>query len=331
MSIALASFQKPKRIETDRSSLSEDYGRFVAEPFERGFGVTIGHALRRVLLSSLTGTAVTALKIQGVYHEFSTIPGVLEDTTEIILNIKELLLKLHVDRPKQLILQATGPTDVLARDIMPDADVEVLNPDLHIATLNKDATLEITMDVQLGRGYVPAERHAQEIVDPQVIPIDAVFSPIRKVSFHVENTRVGQATDYDRLLLDVYTNGSLHPEEAVAQAARILQDHLQVFVSFHEEPVQELPAVDEERQRLFENLNRSVDELELSVRSYNCLKNANIRTIGELVQKNESEMLKTRNFGRKSLNEIKEILTEMGLSLGMNLEGFNWHETTKVE
>lgn len=331
MSIALASFQKPKRIETDRSSLSNDYGRFVAEPFERGFGVTIGHALRRVLLSSLTGTAVTALKIQGVYHEFSTIPGVLEDTTEIILNIKELLLKLHVDRPKQLVLQATGPMDVLARDIMPDADVEVLNPDLHIATLNKDATLEITMDVQLGRGYVPAERHVQEIVDPQVIPIDAVFSPIRKVSFHVENTRVGQATDYDRLILDVHTNGSLHPEEAVAQAARILQDHLQVFVSFHEEPVQEVPAVDEERQRLFENLNRSVDELELSVRSYNCLKNANIRTIGELVQKNESEMLKTRNFGRKSLNEIKEILTEMGLSLGMNLEGFNWHETTKVE
>jgi DNA-directed RNA polymerase subunit alpha len=331
MSIALASFQKPKRIETDRSSLSNDYGRFVAEPFERGFGVTIGHALRRVLLSSLTGTAVTALKIQGVYHEFSTIPGVLEDTTEIILNIKELLLKLHVDRPKQLVLQATGPMDVLARDIRPDADVEVLNPDLHIATLNKDATLEITMDVQLGRGYVPAERHAQEIVDPQVIPIDAVFSPIRKVSFHVENTRVGQATDYDRLILDVHTNGSLHPEEAVAQAARILQEHLQVFVSFHEEPVQEAPAVDEERQRLFENLNRSVDELELSVRSYNCLKNANIRTIGELVQKNESEMLKTRNFGRKSLNEIKEILTEMGLSLGMNLEGFNWHETAKAE
>ena len=331
MSIALASFQKPKRIETDYSSLSSDYGRFVAEPFERGFGVTIGHALRRVLLSSLTGTAVTALKIQGVYHEFSTIPGVLEDTTEIILNIKELLLKLHVDRPKQLLLQATGPMDVLARDIRPDADVEVLNPDLHIATLNKDATLEITMDVQLGRGYVPAERHAQEIVDPQVIPIDAVFSPIRKVSFHVENTRVGQATDYDRLILDVHTNGSLHPEEAVAQAARILQEHLQVFVSFHEEPVQEVPAVDEERQRLFENLNRSVDELELSVRSYNCLKNANIRTIGELVQKNESEMLKTRNFGRKSLNEIKEILTEMGLSLGMNLEGFNWHETAKAD
>ncbi len=324
MSIALASFHKPKRIETERSSLNDVYGRFVAEPFERGFGVTIGHALRRVLLSSLTGAAVTTVKIQGVYHEFSTVPGVLEDTTEIILNIKELLLKMHVERPKQLTLQAAGPTEVLARDIVTDADVEILNPDLHIATLNKDAVLDITMDVQLGRGYVPAERHAQDIVDPQVIPIDAVFSPIRKVTFHVENTRVGQSTDYDRLILDVHTNGSLHPEEAVSQAARVLQDHLQVFVSFHEAPVQEMPAVDEERQRLMENLSRSVDELELSVRSYNCLKNANIRTIGELVQKNEAEMLKTRNFGRKSLNEIKEILTLMGLGLGMSLEGVEW-------
>jgi DNA-directed RNA polymerase subunit alpha len=331
MSIALASFHKPKRIETERGSLNDVYGRFVAEPFERGFGVTIGHALRRVLLSSLTGAAVTTVKIQGVYHEFSTVPGVLEDTTEIILNIKELLLKMHVDRPKQLRLHATGPAEVLARDIVTDADVEILNPDLHIATLNKDAVLEMTMDVQLGRGYVPAERHAQDIVDPQVIPIDAVFSPIRKVTFQVENTRVGQSTDYDRLILDVYTNGSLHPEEAVSQAARVLQDHLQVFVSFHEEPVQEMPAVDEERQRLMENLSRSVDELELSVRSYNCLKNANIRTIGELVQKNEAEMLKTRNFGRKSLNEIKEILTLMGLGLGMSLEGLEWQQEVKQD
>jgi DNA-directed RNA polymerase subunit alpha len=329
MSIALASFHKPKRIETERSSLKDVYGRFVAEPFERGFGVTIGHALRRVLLSSLTGAAVTTVKIQGVYHEFSTVPGVLEDTTEIILNIKELLLKMHVERPKQLTLQATGPTEVLARDIVTDADVEILNPDLYIATLNKDAILDITMDVQLGRGYVPAERHAQDIVDPQIIPIDAVFSPIRKVTFQVENTRVGQSTDYDRLILDVHTNGSLLPEEAVSQAARVLQDHLQVFVSFHEEPVQEMPAVDEERQRLMENLSRSVDELELSVRSYNCLKNANIRTIGELVQKNEAEMLKTRNFGRKSLNEIKEILTLMGLGLGMSLEGVEWTPEVK--
>jgi DNA-directed RNA polymerase subunit alpha len=255
----------------------------------------------------------------------------LEDTTEIILNIKELLLKMYVERPKQLTLQATGPTEVLARDIVTDADVEILNPDLYIATLNKDAVLDMTMDVQLGRGYVPAERHAQDIVDPQVIPIDAVFSPIRKVTFQVENTRVGQSTDYDRLILDVHTNGSLHPEEAVSQAARVLQDHLQVFVSFHEEPMEERPAVDEERQRLMENLSRSVDELELSVRSYNCLKNANIRTIGELVQKNEAEMLKTRNFGRKSLNEIKEILTLMGLGLGMNLEGVEWTSEAKQD
>lgn len=331
MSVALASFHKPKRIETERNSLNDVYGRFVAEPFERGFGVTIGHALRRVLLSSLTGAAVTTVKIQGVYHEFSTVPGVLEDTTEIILNIKELLLKMHVERPKQLTLRATGPAEVLARDIVTDADVEILNPDLHIATLNKEAVLDITMDVQLGRGYVPAERHAQELVDPQVIPIDAVFSPIRKVTFHVENTRVGQSTDFNRLILDVHTNGSLHPEEAVSQAARVLQDHLQVFVNFHEEPVQEMPAVDEERQRLMENLGRSVDELELSVRSYNCLKNANIRTIGELVQKNEAEMLKTRNFGRKSLNEIKEILTIMGLGLGMTLEGVEWQPEVKQE
>jgi DNA-directed RNA polymerase subunit alpha len=324
-----ASFQKPKRIESDRDSLSDTYGRFIAEPFERGFGVTIGNALRRVLLSSLTGAAITTVKIQGVYHEFSTIPGVLEDTTEIILNLKEVLLKMHVERPKQLSLHARGPGEVLAQHITADADIEILNPDLHIATLNKDATLDITMDVQLGRGYVAAERHAQYIVDPQVIPIDAVFSPIRKVVFHVENTRVGQSTDYDRLILEIHTNGSIHPEDAVAQAAIILKDHLQIFVSFREEPVQEVPEVDEERQKLVENLNRSVDELELSVRSYNCLKNANIKTIGELVQKNEPEMLKTRNFGRKSLNEIKEILTNMGLSLGMNLEGLEWQGAKK--
>jgi DNA-directed RNA polymerase subunit alpha len=324
MNIALANFTTPKRIESDSTTLSDVYGRFVAEPFERGFGTTIGHALRRILLSSLSGAAVTAVKIQGVYHEFSTIPGVLEDTTEIILNVKELLLRIHVDRPKQLVLQASGPGEVLARHITPDADVDILNPDLHIATLNKDATLDMTMDIQVGRGYVPAERHAAEIVDPQVIPIDAVFSPIRKVAFRVENTRVGQATDYDRLILEVHTNGSVHPEEAVAQAAKILRDHLQIFTNFRDEPDQEIPIVDEERERLIENLNRSVDELELSVRSYNCLKNANIRTIGELVQRNESEMLKTRNFGRKSLNEIKEILVTMGLHLGMNLEGIDW-------
>jgi DNA-directed RNA polymerase subunit alpha len=234
---------------------------------------------------------------------------------------------MHVEGPKQIILHATGAGDVRARKIRADAVVEILNPDLHIATLNKEAVLEIVMDVQLGRGYVPAESHAGDVIDPQVIPIDAVFSPIRKVAFHVESTRVGQSTDYDRLILDVYTNGSIVPEDAVAQAAKILRDHLQIFVNFHDEPVIETPEIGEEQQRLLENLNRSVDELELSVRSYNCLKNANIRTIGELVQKNESEMLKTRNFGRKSLNEIKEILASMGLGLGMNLENVNWQDT----
>ena len=324
MQTVLTGFQRPKRIELDQSSQSATYGRFIAEPLERGFGVTIGNALRRALLSSLAGAAVTAVKIQGVFHEFSTIPGVLEDTTEIILNLKEMILKMHVEGAKQIVLQASGPKEVRARDVTTDADVEILNPDLHIATLNKEATLDIVMDVQLGRGYVPAERHVWDIIDPQLIPIDAVFSPIRKVAFHVESTRVGQSTDYDRLIFDVNTNGSITPEDAVAQAAKILRDHLQIFINFHDEPVVEAPKIGEEQQKLLENLNRSVDELELSVRSYNCLKNANIRTIGELVQKNESEMLKTRNFGRKSLNEIKEILANMGLSLGMDLESVDW-------
>jgi DNA-directed RNA polymerase subunit alpha len=322
----IENFQRPKRIEIDQETLSETYGRFIAEPVERGFGATLGNALRRVLLSSLSGAAVTAVKIQGVYHEFSTIPGVREDTTEIILNLKELILRKHSNQPKQLHLQAEGPGEIVARHITPDADIDVLNPDLHIATLNDSATLEITLDVNVGRGYMPAERHAQDIIDPQVIPIDAVFSPIRKVAFDVENTRVGQATDYDRLILEVQTDGSIKPEEAVAQAAGILKDHLQIFISFRDEPTQEAPVMDEEKQRLVDNLNRSVDELELSVRSYNCLKNADIRTIGELVQKNEAEMLKTRNFGRKSLNEIKEILANMGLGLGMDLSGLDWQQ-----
>jgi len=329
MQTVLTGFQRPKRIELDQNSQSATYGRFIAEPMERGFGVTIGNALRRVLLSSLAGAAVTAVKIQGVFHEFSTIPGVLEDTTEIILNLKEMILKMHVEGTKQIVLQASGPREVRARDVTTDADVEILNPDLHIATLNKEATLDIIMDVQLGRGYVPAERHVWDIIDSQLIPIDAVFSPIRKVAFHVESTRVGQSTDYDRLIFDVYTNGSITPEDAVAQAAKILRDHLQIFINFHDEPVVETPKIGEEQQKLLENLNRSVDELELSVRSYNCLKNANIRTIGELVQKNESEMLKTRNFGRKSLNEIKEILANMGLSLGMDLESVDWQGVHK--
>ena len=324
MQTLLTEFQRPKRIETDLNTSSETYGRFVAEPLERGFGSTIGNALRRVLLSSLPGTAVTAVKIQGVFHEFSTLNGVLEDTTEIILNIKELILRMHGEQTKQLSLQATGAGEVLARHITPNASIDILNPDLHIATLSKDATLDITMDVQRGRGYIPAERHAQDIIDPQAIPIDAVFSPIRKAAFQVERTRVGQSTDYDRLILEIHTDGSIHPEEAVAQAAMILDGHLQIFVKFHDEEPDTPEPPNQDELDLIEKLNRSVDELELSVRSYNCLKNADIRTIGELVQKNEAEMLKTRNFGRKSLNEIKDILVDMGLGLGKSLEGINW-------
>ncbi|RMF85084.1 MAG: DNA-directed RNA polymerase subunit alpha [Nitrospinota bacterium] len=312
-------FQKPKWIECDRETLTDTYGKFIAEPLERGFGITIGNALRRVLLSSLEGAAITSVQIEGIYHEFSTIPGVREDVTEIILNLKELRLKLHVDHPKEIYIKAEGEQEIRGSDIITDADVEILNPEQHIATLNRDGKLNMTMVVKKGRGYVPAELNAEEGMPAQAIPIDAIFSPIRKANFRVENTRVGQSTDYDRLVMEVYTDGSIHPEDALARAAKILKDHLQIFINFKEEEEPEVSEVDEERLKMIENLNRSVDELELSVRSYNCLKNANIRTIRELVQKTEAEMLKTRNFGRKSLNEIKEILSGMGLSLGMDL------------
>ncbi len=313
-------FQMPKRIEVERATRTNRYGRFTAEPFERGFGMTIGNALRRVLLSSLEGGAVTSVQIEGIYHEFSAIPGVREDVTDIILNLKELLLKMHGYGPKVISLQAEGEGEVTAKDIVTDSDIEVLNPNLHIATLNKDGKLNIQMSVKKGRGYVPAEMNIEEDMPAQAIPIDALFAPIQKVNFSVENARVGRRTDYDKLTLEVTTNGSLTPEESVSQAAQILRDHLEIFVNFKEETRPELPTVDVDRVRLLENLKRSVDELELSVRSYNCLKNANIRNIGELVQKTEAEMLKTRNFGRKSLNEIKEILETMGLSLGMKLD-----------
>jgi DNA-directed RNA polymerase subunit alpha len=316
----LPEFQMPKRIEVDRATRTNHYGRFTAEPFERGFGTTVGNALRRVLLSSLEGAAVTSVQIEGVYHEFSAISGVREDVTDIILNLKELLLKMHGYGPKAISIQAEGDHEVTAADIIADPEVEVLNPDLHIATLNKDAKLHMQMTVRKGRGYVPAEMNADDEMPAQAIPIDAIFSPVHKVNFAVENARVGRQTDYDKLVLEVTTNGSLTPEEAVSQAAQILRDHLEIFVNFKEEIRPEMPAVDVDRVHLLDNLKRSVDELELSVRSYNCLKNANIRNIGELVQKTEAEMLKTRNFGRKSLNEIKEILETLGLSLGMKLD-----------
>jgi len=314
--------QKPKRLECELETLTSTYGKFYAEPFERGFGLTIGNALRRILLSSIEGAAVTTVRITGALHEFSTIPGVKDDVTDIILNIKGLRVKLHVDHPKTLYLKASSEGEVRASHINPDPDVEILNPDLYIAALDKDGKLEVEMEVRHGRGYVPAERNKKEGQPVDMIAVASIFSPIRKVNFLVEDTRVGQVTDYNKLILEVWTDGSVLPQDAVAYAAKILKDHLSIFINFEEEPEGEGAAVDEEKERLLEHLNRSVDELELSVRSANCLKNSSIRYIYELVQKTEAEMLKTKNFGRKSLNEIKEILAGMGLALGMKLDGF---------
>jgi DNA-directed RNA polymerase subunit alpha len=327
----LPEFQMPKRIEVDRDSRSNNFGRFTAEPFERGFGTTVGNALRRVLLSSLEGAAVTSVQIEGVYHEFSAIQGVREDVTDIILNLKELLLKMHGYGPKTISILADGECEVTANEFITDHEIEILNPNLHVATLNKDGKLHMHAVVKKGRGYVPAELNVDEEMPAQAIPIDAIFSPVQKVNFIVENARVGRRTDYDKLILEVTTNGSVTPEEAVSQAAEILRNHLEIFVNFKEEARIEVQTIDIDRVRLIENLRRSVDELELSVRSYNCLKNANIRNIGELVQKTEGEMLKTRNFGRKSLNEIKEILETLGLTLGMKLDDDVLTELAKSE
>jgi DNA-directed RNA polymerase subunit alpha len=318
--MAWKGFQKPKRLDFDKETLTDRYGRFFAQPFERGFGTTVGNALRRVLLSSIEGAAITAVKIEGVLHEFSPIPGALEDATDIILNLKRIPLKLHSAGPKTIYLKASGPGEVRAKEIEVDADVEVLEGEQYIATLAEGAKLNIEMRLKNGRGYVSADKNFDDDLSIGYIPLDSVHSPIKKVNYLVEAARVGQATDYDKLTLDVWTNGSLSPQEAIGLAAKLLKDHLTIFINFEEESQVDEVLVDRERDIRNENLNRSVDELELSVRSYNCLKNANIRTIGELVQKTEAEMLKTKNFGRKSLNEIKEILSSMGLSLGMRLE-----------
>ena len=321
MAPRMKGFQRPKRLECETETLTATYGKFIAEPLERGFGLTLGNGLRRVLLSSIEGAAVSAVRIAGVLHEFSTIPGVKDDVTDIILNLKSLRLRLATEGPKLLTLKAEGEGEVRAAQIETDGDVEILTPELHIATLSKDGKLDMELEVRLGRGYVPAERNKREGQAVDVIAIDSIFSPIRKVNYLVEDTRVGQATDYNKLTLEIWTDGSLGPQEALATAARVLRDHLTIFISFEEGPeVDEEEVVDEARQRMLEHLNRSVDELELSVRSANCLKNSNIRHIHELVQRTEAEMLKTKNFGRKSLNEIKEILAGMGLSLGMKLE-----------
>jgi len=318
---AMKDFQIPMRVEVDKDAHSPTFGRFTTEAFERGFGTTIGNALRRILLSSLTGAAVTTVKIEGIVHEFSTISGVTEDVTAIILNIKSLRLALHTDKPKTIRLKKKGPGEAKGSDILHDGDVTILTPDLHIATLDKDATLDIEMTVKHGRGYVPAERNKEEGLPIGVIAIDSVFSPIRRVNFHVENARVGRMTDYDKLTMEIWTDGTISPRDALSTGAGILREHLDIFINPEERSEGKSEAGYQESQReVNKNLSRSVNELELSVRAANCLKNANIKTIADLVQKSEGEMLRTKNFGKKSLNEIKEILTEMGLSLGTKIE-----------
>jgi DNA-directed RNA polymerase subunit alpha len=313
-------FQKPKRLAVDTETLTDKYGRFWAQPFERGFGTTIGNALRRVLLSSIEGAAVTAVKIEGVLHEFQSIPGVVEDATDIILNLKQVPFKLSGEGPKAIYLRAEQPGVVTSGMIEADADVEVLDKDVYIATVSEGGKLDMEMRLKRGRGYVSADKNFDEDLGLGFIPIDSVHSPVRKCNYTVEAARLGQITDYDKLTLEVWTNGSVAPADAIGLAAKLLKDHMNIFVNFEEEL--EAVAGGEERKPEIrnENLNRSVEELELSVRSYNCLKNANIQTIGELVQKSEAEMLKTKNFGRKSLNEIKEILASMGLGLGMRID-----------
>jgi len=301
-------------------TLTDKYGQFTAQPFERGFGTTIGNALRRVLLSSIDGAAITAVKIEGVLHEFSSIPGVVEDATDILLNLKQIPLKMNVDGPKTLTLRVDRPGEVTSRMIQEDPDVEILDKDVYLATVSEAGNLEIEMRVKLGRGYVSAEKNFDEDLPIGSIPVDSAHSPVRKVNYTVEAARLGQMTDYDKLTLDVWTNGAVAPADAIGLAAKLLKDHMNIFINF-EEADEVVEAVEAKTPDLRnENLDRSVEELELSVRSYNCLKNANITTIRELVQRTEADMLKTKNFGRKSLNEIKEILATMGLSLGMRFD-----------
>ena len=319
---------KPKMIEIETDSFTDFYGEFVCQPLERGFGITLGNALRRILLSSLQGAAIVSVKFDGVPHEFTTIPGIKEDITDIILNLKEVNLKTVNDSEEEeeeikLVLDLKGEKEAKAGDMLTDGKVEIMNPDSHIATLNKDAVLHAEMIVKTGRGYVPAEKNVAGDQEIGVILIDALFSPIRKVSYVVGNARVGQRTDYDKLTLEIWTNGTVNPQDALAFAAKIFKEQATPFIDFEEEPEEEVEKEEKEvEEKVNENLFKPVSDLELSVRSSNCLKNANIKYIYELVQKTESEMLKTKNFGRKSLNEIKRILEEMDLQFGMELENF---------
>ncbi len=324
-------FQKPTKLFYDPDTLTSTAGDFHAQPFERGFATTIGHSLRRVLLSAIEGAALTAVKIDGVLHEFSSIPGVREDVTDIIMNLRQIPLILHSGEPKTLHLEAAGEGVIKSGDFKPDPEVEILDPDVHIATLNQEAGIVMEVRVKNGRGYVPANENHDEDLSLGYIAMDSVHSPVRRANFNVEAARLGQSTEYERLNLEVVTNGSVAPQDAVAQAAQILKDHLFMFINFEEDSEEDVVEEDED-QAVNENLVKPVEELELSVRAYNCLKNANVETIGELVVKSEAEMLKTKNFGRKSLSEIKELLAEMGLSFGMNIDskGRLVRETTEV-
>ena len=313
-------FQKPKRLSVSTSENERNYGQFSAQPFERGFGTTIGNALRRVLLSSIEGAAVTAVKIEGILHEFSPIPGVVEDATDIILNLKQVPFRLNSEGPKTIYLESDASGVLTSANIKADGDVEILDKNVYLATISEGGKLHVEMRLKIGRGYVSADKNFDEDLSIGYIPIDSVHSPVKKVNYTVEPARLGQMTDYDKLTLDVWTNGCINPQDAIGYAAKLVKDHMAIFINFEEQPEAREEKAERGADVANENLSKSVEELELSVRSYNCLKNANIKTIGELVQKSESEMLKTKNFGRKSLNEIKEILSGMGLSLGMTLD-----------
>ena len=311
-------FQKPKKLDYDPETLTPNYGRFIAQPFERGFGTTIGNALRRVLLSSIEGAAITAVRVEGVLHEFSSLQGVVEDMTDVVLNLKQIPFKLHGAGPKTLYLEKKGPGVVTAADFEQDPDIEILDPTAHVATLSKEGSLKLEARLKRGRGYTVADRNADSDLPLGYIPVDSIHSPVRRVNYHVEGARVGQMTDYDKLVLEVWTNGAVSPQEAISLAAELLGDHLRIFSAFEaRDEVREEMAAPEVDPRLAEMLSKPIEELDLSVRSANCLKNANIRTLGDLVQRTEREMLSTKNFGRKSLDEIKDVLASLGLSFGM--------------
>ena len=323
MPIRLGRFEMPRQIVKDEAEATETYAKYIAEPFEAGYGRTIGNSLRRVLLSSLEGAAIASVKIEGALHEFCNLPGVVEDVTDIVLNFKQVLLKMYTREPRKLKISVKGPGEVTAGNIQADGVIEVLNPDHHIATLDKDGKFEAELEIKVGRGYCPADWNKKEEQIIGLIPIDSLFSPVRRVKFAVENTRVGRRTDYDKLILEIWTDGRITPDESLTLSAAILRHHLDVFVSYDKDLVEfeeSEKQIDPEREELRKKLSISVNEIELSVRAANCLNNANITTVGELAQKTESEMLKYRNFGKKSLNEIKQKLSELGLTLGMTFD-----------